>query len=59
MTKRWNDVENGEKDEKDRKTNKRWEIKTWKISPYESRYLKKIWKDDKMTKRLKIGLKED
>ena len=45
------------------RTIRRWkndeEIKTWEMSTFESRYFKKIWQDEKMTKRLKIVQKED
>ena len=59
MTNRWNHDKKEEKEEKERKMKNDEEIKTWEMSTFESRYFKKIWQDDKMTKRLKIGQKED
>ena len=53
MTKWWNNNENVEKDEKDRKMKNDEEIKTWEISKFQSRYFKKIWQDEKMTKKWK------
>jgi ABC-type uncharacterized transport system substrate-binding protein len=59
MTNRWSNDEKEETEEKDKKMKKLWKDKSMRNVHFESRYFKMIWQDEKKTKRLKRGQKEE
>jgi hypothetical protein len=58
MTNKWSNDEKEETEEKDKKM-KKWKDKSMRNVHFESRYFKMIWQDEKKTKRLKRGQKEE